>query len=241
MTFEAKLCRALFFQGRSRAFGEKPKPRYMNTRKLTRKLLLALGCVLILSGNFQGQTKPSGPAPAGDKSQKGVPEPGASSAQKYFTDVELINQNGEKMRFYSDLLKGRTVVIIPFFATCTAVCPPMNATMRRIQQELGERVGKQIYLISISVDPATDTPERLKEYAKKFSAGAGWYFLTGKLENVNLALYKLGQYVADKNQHSAIMIIGNEATGSWTKAYALGRPSELIKVIEGVANDKAKD
>ena len=141
------------------------------------------------------------------------------------------------MRFYSDLLKGHTVVIIPFFATCTNVCPPMNATMRKIQQALGARVGNEVHLISITVDPVNDTPERLKEYAARFHAEPGWHFVTGKPENVNIALQKLGMYVADKNDHSTIMIIGNEPTGLWKKAYALSRASDLVTIIESVAGD----
>ena len=152
--------------------------------------------------------------------------------------MELLNQDGAKLRFYSDLLKGRTVVIIPFFTSCTNVCPPMNRTMERIQDALGDRLGKQVFLISISVDPVTDTPERLKAYAAKFHAKPGWSFITGSKENVDWALHKLGQYVEDKNSHTSIMIIGNEATGLWKKAFALARADELVKIIDGVANDK---
>ncbi len=144
------------------------------------------------------------------------------------------------MRFYSDLLKRRTVVIIPFFTTCTGVCPPMNRNMAKIQEALGDRLGKQVYLISITVDPVTDTPARLKEYAAKFHARPGWYFITGNPENLNFALKKLGQYVADKNDHTSIMIVGNEATGLWKKAFALAQAEELIKIVDGVADDKAE-
>ena len=203
-------------------------------KKLSLVLLTAV-FALSVCRTVKAQAKPpKPPEPAQAKS----PGPDASAAQKYFSDVELVNQDGEKMRFYSDLLKGRTVAIIPFFTTCTSVCPPMNRTMARIQEELGARVGKEIYLISISVDPVTDTPQRLKEYAAKFHAGPGWYFLSGKPENVNLALHKLGYYVEDKNQHTTVMIIGNEATGLWKKAFALSKPSDLLTVIESVANDK---
>src|SRR6185503_29952 len=99
-----------------------------------------------------------------------------SPAEKYFTDVVLINQNGEQMRLYSDLIKGKIVVIIPFFTSCTGVCPVMNRNLESIQEKIGERLGKDIYLISISVDPLTDTPPRLKEYARRFNARPGWYF-----------------------------------------------------------------
>ena len=199
-------------------------------RKLISLFFLTIGFALLGCESLKAQAQPA-------KTSQAKPAETQTPALKYFTDVELINQDGAKLRFYSDLLKGHTVVIIPFFATCTNVCPPMNATMRKIQQALGSRVGKEIYLISITVDPVNDTPERLKEYAAKFHAEPGWYFVTGKPENVNLALQKLGQYVPDKNDHSTIMIIGNEATGLWKKAFALSPASALVTIIEGVAND----
>lgn len=204
-------------------------------KKLSTFVLLTVVFALSVCPISKAQTKPPKPP---EPPQAKSPGAEASAARKYFSDVELVNQDGEKMRFYSDVLKGRTVAIIPFFTTCTSVCPPMNATMARIQKELGARVGKEIYLISISVDPVTDTPQRLKDYAAKFHAGPGWYFLTGKPDNVNWALYKLGYYVEDKNQHTSVMIIGNEATGLWKKAFALAKPTELISIIESVANDK---
>ena len=162
----------------------------------------------------------------------------ASPAHKYFTDVELVDQDGKKVRFYTDVLKGKTVVSNAFFTTCTSVCPPMNRNMERIQQALGDRVGRDVVLVSISVDPEVDTPPKLKEYAKKFHAGPGWMFLTGKKENVEQALYKLGQHVEAKDDHTTIMIIGNETTGLWKKALGIASPTELVHIVESVVNDK---
>ncbi|HJQ30548.1 MAG TPA: SCO family protein [Pyrinomonadaceae bacterium] len=165
-------------------------------------------------------------------------EPEQSPAQKYFSDVELLDQDGRKVRFYSDVLKGKTVVVNAFFTTCTSVCPPMNRNMEKIQAALGERVGKDVFLVSISVDPETDTPARLKEYAAKFHAGPGWMFLTGKKENVDWALYKLGQYVEAKDDHTTVIIIGNEATGLWKKALGMSKADALIQIVNSVAEDK---
>jgi len=160
-----------------------------------------------------------------------------AAARKYFSDVVLLNQNGEQMRFYSDLLKGKVVVVNSFFTSCTSVCPLMNSAMEKIQAAFAERVGKDIFLISISVDPTTDTPPRLKEYAERFHAKPGWYFLTGKKENVDLALYKIGQYVEAKDDHSTIIIIGNERTGLWKKTLGLAKAEDLIKLVKEVADD----
>ena len=162
----------------------------------------------------------------------------SSPAQKYFTDVELINQDGKKVRFYSDVLKGKTVIVNAFFTSCTSVCPPMNRNMEKIQEALGDLVGRDVFLVSMTVDPETDTPARMKEYAKKFHASPGWLFLTGKKENLDWALYKLGQYVESKDDHQTVLIIGNEPTGLWKKAFGMANVAELVQVVESVVNDK---
>jgi protein SCO1/2 len=161
-----------------------------------------------------------------------------SPARTYFTDVLLVNQDGQKMRFYSDLLQGKVVIINSFFGTCQGSCLPMNRNLEKVQEALGDKVGKEVRIISISVDPETDTPARLKDYAAKLHAKPGWYFLTGDRQNVEFALRKLGQYVSDKQDHLNIVIIGNERTGLWKKAFGLARTDELVKVVESVLNDQ---
>jgi len=202
--------------------------------------------VVIMTHNCLGQARAGGQAP-GQNSAPPAPHDHShmtkttaeeSPAQKYFTDVELLNQDGKKVRFYSDVLKGKTVVVNAFFTTCTSVCPPMNRNMEKIQEALGDRVGRDVFLVSMTVDPETDTPARIKDYAQKFHAGPGWIFLTGKKENLDWALYKLGQYVEQKDDHKTIFIIGNEPTGLWKKAFGMANVAELVQVVESVVNDK---
>jgi protein SCO1/2 len=162
-----------------------------------------------------------------------------SSAEKYFTDIVLLNQDGEKMRFYSDLLQGKTVIINSFFASCQGSCLPITRNLEKVQEALGDRLGKDAYIISISVDPAIDTPGELKAFGKKFHARPGWYFLTGSKENVEFVLKKLGQFVENKTDHYNIIIVGNERTGLWKKAFGLAKSEEIVKVVESVVNDKA--
>jgi protein SCO1/2 len=174
--------------------------------------------------------------PAADESA--TAKKSVSPAEKYFSDVELINQDGQKLHFYSDVLKNKVVIVNVFFTACVSVCPPMNRNMEMIQEALGDRLGKDAFLVSISVDPEMDTPPRLKDYARRFHARPGWTFLTGKKENVDWALYKLGQYVEKRDDHSTIIIIGNEAKGLWKKAFGLAKADELMKIVEDVLNDK---
>lgn len=181
---------------------------------------------------------PAPPAPASLQNQKAATGAAASAAMKYFSDVELINQDGQKLRFYSDVLKDKVVVINTFFSTCTSVCPPMNRNLEKVQEALGDHLGKDVFIVSLSVDPEMDTPPRLKEYSRRFHARPGWIFLTGKKENVDWALYKLGQYVQSRDDHSTIMIIGNEPKGLWKKAFGLANADELIKIVDDVMNDR---
>jgi len=197
--------------------------------------------LLILSAaafTTNAQVKPAPPAEPHDHSHMTTTAKEASPAEKYFTDVELTNQDGKKVHFYSDVLKGKTVVVNAFFTTCTSVCPPINRNMEKIQDALGDRVGRDVFLVSLTVDPETDTPARLKEYSQKFHAGAGWTFLTGKKENLDWALYKLGQYIEKKDDHTTVLIIGNEPTGLWKKAFGMANVAELVAIVQSVVNDK---
>jgi protein SCO1/2 len=199
-------------------------------------LLIVFSAMIVLGQNAQ---KPKPPEPASlSKADSSPSAPERSPAEKYFSDVELINQDGQKVRFYSDVLKDKVVVINTFFTTCKSICPPMNRNFEKIQDALGERLGKDAILVSISVDPETDTPTRLKEYGRRFHARPGWIFLTGKKENVDWALYKLGQYVETKDNHTSIFIIGNEPKGLWKKAMGLAKAEELIRIVEDVINDR---
>lgn len=163
-----------------------------------------------------------------------------AAAHKYFGDVKLVNQDGKEMRLYSDLMQGKTVVINAMFASCTGACPVMSGTMEKIQNHLGDRVGKDVNLISISVDPVNDTPAKLKEYAGRFHAKPGWYLLTGSKENVEAALRKLGQWVDVPSNHQNLYLIGNDRTGLWKKAFALANPEEILPIVDSVANDKGE-
>jgi protein SCO1/2 len=182
-----------------------------------------------------------GPAPATAATAAAVeparPAAAGTAAHNYFTDVELIDQDGKPHRLYSDLLADRTVVVDVFFSECTGSCPMVGAALAKLQGELGERMGRDIYLLSISVDPANDTPARLKEYAARFKAGSGWFFLTGKPDNVELALRKLGQYVEKRDAHSNILLVGNEKTGLWKKIFGLNKPEEILTSVQGVLDD----
>jgi protein SCO1/2 len=198
---------------------------------------IALSCTYVLSASRNVPASQSLSDPQTNSQQPASPTE-QSPAHKYFTDVVLINQNGEKVRLYSDLLAGKVVIINSFFATCKGVCLPMNRNLEKIQEAFGERVGKDVYIISISVDPTVDTPPRLKEYAKKLNARQGWSFLTGDKQNVEFALTKLGHFVNEKEDHLNIFIIGNERTGLWKKAIGLAPSDQLVKVVESVLNDK---
>lgn len=152
----------------------------------------------------------------------------------YFPNVELVNQDGKKVRFYDDLIKGKAVVINFIYATCPGPCPLETANLRQVQERLGDRVGREIFMLSITLDPETDTPKVLKAYAEKFKVGPGWQFLTGKEEDITLLRKKLGLYTdVPFTRHGTSLIVGNEATGQWIKRSALDAPESLARVLGG--------
>ena len=162
----------------------------------------------------------------------------SGAAQKLnIPDIELLDQDGRKIHFYTDLVKGHAVAINFIFTTCTTICPPLGATFARVQKELGDKVGRDVRFISISVDPATDTPERLKAWGAKFHAGEGWTFVTGNKPQVDELLRALGASSARREDHSPTVLIG-DANGNWTRTYGLASSSQLVQIINGAIAGK---
>ena len=161
----------------------------------------------------------------------------AYAGDHYLAKLSLVDQNGKRVDLYDDLIKNHTVVLNSFFASCTGSCPVMARTFLHLQNKLGDRVGKDVILVSITVDPENDTPEKLKAYAEKMGAKRGWYFLTGTRAEVDAALGKLGQYAEIREAHKNIIIAGNDRTGLWKKALAIAPSDEVWKVVSSVADD----
>ncbi|HEY8130664.1 MAG TPA: SCO family protein [Thermoanaerobaculia bacterium] len=153
----------------------------------------------------------------------------------YFPNVELITHTGKTVRFYDDLLKGKSVVINVIYTRCKDRCPLETAKLSRVQRLLSDRMGKDIFFYSISLDPEWDTPAVLRDYAEKFRVGPGWLFLTGKREDIAGVQKKLGLYsrtdAVNPDGHLPSAMIGNEPTGQWMLNSAVDNPRFLAATI----------
>lgn len=156
----------------------------------------------------------------------------------YFPNHLLLTQDNKPVRFYNDMLKDKVVLINFMFTTCQGVCSPMTANLVKVQQYLGDRVGREINMITITVDPTTDTVRVLKNYTEKFKIKPGWYFLTGKKENVDWVLYKVGGYVKNKAEHTSMLVMGNDVTGEWVKLPAMASPADIANAAIKLADSK---
>lgn len=147
----------------------------------------------------------------------------------YFPNPVLTTHDGRRVRFYDDLLKGKTVAINTFFTSCSDVCPLSTAKMLELQRLFGDRVGRDIHFYSLSVDPIGDTPGSMRAYADRFGVGPGWTFLTGKPEDIQAITRRLGLGVVretdPRESHSSTLMIGNEPTGRWMKHSSTDNPS----------------
>ena len=147
----------------------------------------------------------------------------------YFPNVLLTTQDGKTVRFFDDLIKGKIVAINFIYTHCPDTCPLETAQLVRVQEILGDRLGKDVFFYSISIDPEKDTPAVLKEYRERFKAR--WTFLTGNKSDIIQLRKKLGLYIEeipdDSNNHNISMIIGNQATGRWMKRQPFENPYVL--------------
>lgn len=147
----------------------------------------------------------------------------------YFPNTVLTNQDGQPMRFFDDLIKDKVVVINFIFTGCGDSCPLETARLRQVQKLLGDRVGKDVFFYSISIDPLSDTPAVLKQYAEKFKVGPGWQFLTGDFQEIADLRRKLGLFIEGVDNgrtkdHNLSLIVGNQASGRWMKASPFENP-----------------
>ena len=165
-----------------------------------------------------------------------VAKPAAANGtdSSHFPNVELITQDGKKVHFYDDLIKGKIVAIDLIYTTCHYSCPLETARLVQVQKKLGDRVGKDIFFYSISIDPDNDTPEVLRAYMQQFHVGPGWTFLTGKKEDIIFLGKRLGLYTTpsvNADGHIAHLLIGNDAIGQWVRSSALDNPSFQARMI----------
>ena len=156
----------------------------------------------------------------------------------HFPNVELITQHGKKVRFYDDLIKGKVVALELIYTTCKYNCPLETARLVQLQKLLGDRMGKDIFFYSITIEPEHDTPEVLKAYADKYRVGPGWLFLTGKPDDIKLISRKLGLDKLpngnDPDGHTPSLLIGNEATGIWMRNSALDNTKFMALKIQNM-------
>ncbi|MFI3221201.1 MAG: SCO family protein [Methylococcales bacterium] len=195
--------------------------------KIAKASVRAIAFLILLSGlaaNLGGS--PAWAAPQG-----------SAWGGNYFPNVELVTQDGKKVRFYDDLIKDKVFAINFIYTRCTDSCPLETAALRKVQKSLGDSMGKDVFFYTISIDGDRDKPETLKEYAEKFNVGPGWTFLTGRPEDVKLLRQKLGMYRDDGkaekslNEHGITILMANEHAGQWIKRSPFEETQALVRVL----------
>lgn len=169
------------------------------------------------------------------------PAPRTRAAEgRRFPDVPLLTHEGRTVRFYSDLLRGRTVLINMMYAQCNERCPPMTHSLRRVQDALGPRLGRDVFMYSISLLPEHDRPADLAAYMRLHGVGPGWTFLTGARADVEAVRYALGFYSrdpeldADVGQHTGMVRMGNEPLDRWCAVHALQETGLTLQTLAGL-------
>jgi protein SCO1 len=148
-------------------------------------------------------------------------------------DIEVVNQDGRHVRFNSQVVEGRIAIVTGFFTTCSSMCPITQEKLSQVAKLLGPRLGKDVVIVSVSVDAENDTPARMKDWAEKFHTGPGWTLLSGNRTEVDTLLKSLGLFVELRQRHQSALMIGSAATGwirvsSWTPSEKLAKLTETL-------------
>src|SRR5215469_6174695 len=159
---------------------------------------------------------------------------GVRRGANYFPNLPVVTQDGKTLRFYDDVIKDKIVLISFAYTNCPDICPITTARIAQVEDKLGDMVGRDIFFISMTVDPERDTPERLKEFATAFGAGPGWLFLTGKPEDIRLINARLGDKSRTLSEHRNEVILGNDLTGDWARNTVFGDIDRLVMDIKGM-------
>ena len=154
-------------------------------------------------------------------------------------DIVLLDQNGKQVRLYSDLVKDKIVLVHFFFTKCSDVCPMQGRALMKLKTRLGQRLGRDVFVVSISRDPLNDTPEELSKWGKLFGVGPGWTLATGDLPVIKKLLWDLTGEDIGQIAHESQVLIGNDRTGVWTSTDGLLLTDEIVKVIDEVSASRA--
>ncbi|MDH3305733.1 MAG: SCO family protein [Gammaproteobacteria bacterium] len=160
------------------------------------------------------------------------PDGGAGEAFIKLHDGVLITQDGDAVHFVDDVIADRIVVMNFVYTTCTTVCPVLSAIFIQLQQRLDDRLGTDVHMVSVSVDPGRDTPERLKAYADGLKARPGWVWLTGDKSEVDNVLRGLGAYTPDFEDHPSMILVGDGRTGTWKRFFGFPGPDKILAAVE---------
>lgn len=159
----------------------------------------------------------------------------------YIPNVPVITQDGRTLLFYDDVLKGKISIISFIYTSCRDICPVVTARLSQLEENLGDAVGRDYFFVSISIDPVTDTPARLKEYGKAFGVGASWLFLTGKPHDIDLIRHRLGERSRTLTEHRNEVLLFNDATAEWEKGSAFGDLNTLASAVRSMDPGKRNE
>ena len=154
------------------------------------------------------------------------------TAKVVLRDTALVDASGKRVRLPQDVIGERIAVVNFVYTSCTTVCPVSSATFQQLQQRLGARLGKEVVLVSITVDPLRDTPQRLRQFAAHYDARDGWAWLTGAKPDVDGVLKGFGAYTPNFEDHPAMVLIGDARGGSWTRFLGFPSVDELMARID---------
>lgn len=159
-------------------------------------------------------------------------EPVVSTRDVKVLDVGLLDQQGAVRKFQTDVIGDRIAVVNFVYASCKTSCPMASAVFGQVQDRLGSRLGRDVAMVSLSIDPVTDRPAKLRAVADQFDSKPGWSWLTGEKAVMDQVLRGFGVYLSNITDHPTMVLIGDGKTGEWIRLLGFPSPDEIIRHVE---------
>lgn len=165
-----------------------------------------------------------------------------SEARGLIPNTPVVDHAGRELAFYDDLIRGKAVLLNFFYTSCGDTCPLVTQNLREVQDILGERMGRDIFMVSVTLQPELETPPILRDYARLWDIRPGWSFVTGRPDQIAQLRGAMGfqdsepDFAGERDSHTGMVRYGNDRLDRWGCAPGVQRPAWIAKAVTMLAD-----
>lgn len=202
-------------------------------RSWSELVCLGLACLILFTASITGQTTHPNHAEHQEKQNLSLPTADGTTDKFVIPDLVVSDEDGKELKFYTDLVKNKKVIVNFIFTSCKGICPTAGSHSSKLQTALGKRLGTDVFMITITTDPKNDTPERLKTWSTRYNPAPGWTLVTGSVDNVTRLLQVFTGDGTNTGYHVPAVCIVDDVKKSQNWTYGLAPIEEILRMVDG--------